>query len=92
MAEEIDFAGIITYICGNFMNDVRKRIFGTKEEGCIAERDIISKTIEYSASKTKGAKEKTVKFVEGAIAILYNLTPMLEKRYIENDYTRKNIK
>lgn len=72
LAEEIDFEGVIEYIQGNFMDDVRKRLFGTKEERRVARKDIISKAIGYSASNTDEAKKKTGKFVADIIDILRN--------------------
>lgn len=72
LAEEIDFDGIIKYIQRNFMDDIRKRLFGTKEERQVARKDIISKAIEYSASNTDDAKKKTGKFIADIIDILRN--------------------
>lgn len=70
LAEEIDFEGIIEYLQGNFMDDIRNRLFGKREERGLARETIINKAVGYSSATTDEAKKKTAKFVANAVDIL----------------------
>ena len=51
--EEIDFEGLAEYIKGSLIDDVERRLFGTKQERAAARRTIADKAAYYAKSKTK---------------------------------------
>lgn len=58
LEEEIDFEGLAKYIRGNLMDDVQKRLFGTKKEREIARQTIADKAAYYAQAKTGLSKER----------------------------------
>lgn len=51
--EEIDFEGLAEYIKGSLIDDVERRLFGTKQERAAARRTIADKAAYYAKSKTR---------------------------------------
>lgn len=51
--EEIDFEGLAEYIKGSLIDDVERRLFGTKQERAAERRTIADKAAYYAKSKTK---------------------------------------
>ena len=68
--EEIDFEGLIEYIQGNFLEDVKIRLFGNRKERGIARDMIIAKAISYSEAKTSLSRRRVIQLIESAIGIL----------------------
>lgn len=51
LEEEIDFEGLAGYICGDLMDDVKLRLFGTKKERGAARQTILKQHIKQPISK-----------------------------------------
>lgn len=70
LEEEIDFEGLAEYIRGNLMDDVKKRLFGTKKERGIACQTIADKAAYYAQAKIGLSKERARYFAVTAVDIL----------------------
>ena len=47
--EEIDFGGVVEYLCGNFHDDIEQRLTGeTSEIRGRAHKDIVAKAVSYA--------------------------------------------
>ena len=56
--EEIDFEGLAEYIKGSLIDDVERRLFGTKQERAEARQTIADKAAYYAKSKTKISEQR----------------------------------
>lgn len=68
--EEIDFGAIADYLCSQFIEDMRARLFGTKRERQAAHNVIIAKTREYAKANTSCGEKRAIAMVTKAIEIL----------------------
>ena len=58
LEEEIDFEGLAGYICGDLMDDVKLRLFGTKKERGVARQTIMYRAAHYAQAKTNLSNER----------------------------------
>lgn len=58
LEEEIDFEGLAGYICGDLMDDVKLRLFGTKKERGVARQTIMDRAAHYAQAKTNLSNER----------------------------------
>lgn len=58
LEEEIDFEGLAGYICGDLMDDVKLRLFGTKKEREVARQTIMDRAAHYAQAKTNLSNER----------------------------------
>lgn len=70
IAEEIDFQGLVEYITGNLLDNVKVRFFGKRKERQIARETIINKAVAYSQVSTEPAKKRVVKLISNVLNIL----------------------
>lgn len=71
MEEEIDFEGLAGYIHDELMEDVKRRLFGTKQERKAARDTIANQAVYYAQAKTKLSKERAKNFAFTAVDILH---------------------
>lgn len=72
LEEEIDFEGLSEYIRGNLIDDVKKRLFGTKEERGVARQSISDKAAYYAKSKGRLSAQRARHLAVTAVDILRN--------------------
>lgn len=70
--EEFDFEGVAKYLCGDLIEDIKKRLLGKRFERGIAHRTIIAKVKEYAKANTKCGEKRAVNMATKAIEILQN--------------------
>ena len=71
LAEECDFQGLMEYITGNMMDDLRSRFFSlNKSKRKRAHKDIVSKAVAYSKADTDEAKRRVDKIVSISLEII----------------------
>lgn len=68
--EEIDFTGLIEYIDSHFLEDIEKRLFGTREERENAHKSIVGKACAYAQAHTALSSKKVAKVITDAMDIL----------------------
>lgn len=72
LEEEIDFEGLSEYIRGNLIDDVKKRLFGTKEERGVARQSISDKAAYYAKSNGRLSTQRARHLAVTAVDILRN--------------------
>lgn len=72
MAEEIDFQGWAEYLEDDFVEDVKKRLFGNLRERTVARKEIVNKAIVKAKAEDKEAKKRVAKLMNDAVDILRN--------------------
>ena len=84
LAEECDFQGLVEYITGNMMDDLRSRFFSlNKSKRKRAHKDIVSKAVAYSKADTDEAKRRVEKIVSISLEIIRSF---YEKKIAYADY------
>lgn len=69
--EEIDFGGVVEYLCGNFHDDIEKRLTGvTSEIRGRAHKDIVAKAVSYAGAHTSLQEDRVKKMVNDSLNIL----------------------
>lgn len=68
--EEIDFEGLAEYIKGSLIDDVERRLFGTKQERAEARQTIADKAAYYAKSKTKISEQRARSMATDIVDIL----------------------
>lgn len=69
--EEIDFGGVVEYLCGNFHDDIEKRLTGvTSEIRGRAHKDIVAKAVSYAEAHTSLQEDRVKKMVNDSLNIL----------------------
>lgn len=68
--EEIDFEGLVDYIRGNLLEEVKVRLFGEKEERNSARLRILEEATHYAQAHTKLAKKRTQNITNTVMKIL----------------------
>ena len=71
--EEIDFGGVVEYLCSTLHDDIEQRLTGeTSEIRGRAHRDIVAKAVSYAKAHTSIQEKRVKKMVNGALDILRN--------------------
>lgn len=68
--EEIDFGGLVEYLSENFLDDVKLRLFGTRDERAAARNNIRSKAQSYAQEHSLASQERAIKLTETSVDIL----------------------
>lgn len=69
--EEIDFGGVIEYLCSSFHDDIELRLTGaTSEIRGRAHKDIVAKAVSYAKTHTSIQEMRVKKMVNDALSIL----------------------
>lgn len=69
--EEIDFGGVIEYLCGNFHDDIEQRLTGENSEiRGRAHRHIVAEAVTYAKANTIIQEKRVKKMVNDALNIL----------------------
>ena len=69
--EEIDFGGVVEYLCSNFHDDIEQRLTGeTSEIRGRAHKDIVAKAVAYAKAHTAIQENRVKKMVNDALNIL----------------------
>lgn len=69
--EEIDFGGVVEYLCSNFHDDIEQRLTGeTSEIRGLAHKDIVAKALSYANTHTSIQEKRVKKMVNDALNIL----------------------
>lgn len=69
--EEIDFGGVVEYLCGNFHDDVVQRLTGeTKDIRDRAHANVVAKAVAYAKVNTSIQENRVKKMVNDAFNIL----------------------
>lgn len=68
--EEIDFQGIAEYIRGDLLDDVKRRLFGNKDERRSARQNIMDKAAYYAKAKTGISQNRARNLVSDSIDVL----------------------
>lgn len=68
--EEIDFQQLAEYIQNSLPDDIKRRLFGDKDERTRAHRSILEKAVQYSQSNTRISNDRAKSMVNNSIVIL----------------------
>lgn len=68
--EEIDFHGLAEYICGDFLEEVKQRLFGNILQRRLARQVIMDKASEYARAKTCISDKRARQLISNSIDIL----------------------
>lgn len=68
--EEIDFEGLAEYIKGSLIDDVERRLFGTKQERAEARKKIADKAAYYAKSKTRISERRASRMATDIVDVL----------------------
>lgn len=70
LEEEIDFQGLADYICGDLLEDVKRRLFGNIIERHVARQSIMEKAAYYAQAKTHISANRARQLVSNSLNIL----------------------